>query len=352
MEVQTESQSPEIQTSQPSAEPAAQPQPAAAPAPSPEAGAVPPGESPVQKAIREKASKVDPTIEAPKAAAPATPEFKANYKFRAADKEHEIPEFLRGVIKDEKTQKYVQQLFEKAYGIDAVKERLQRVREENSQVSEAYGKVMQTVELGRSAYQRGDLDTVFKVFNIPEEKVLQWAVRKVQLSQMPPDQRQVHEAREAAERRNWELERAQAQQSQAQMQAQSQQLHQMLDIVLERQDISDIAQSYDQRKGKPGAFRELSIQMGIIEYQQSGKVLSPLEAAQKAIDLLGGKPQTPPQQAAPAAAPPPATTAAPVQPQKVTLPNAGGAAAKAPAKAPVRSLDDLKRKYDEIAASK
>lgn len=297
----------------------------------------------LEEKIREKGT-VAPSLD--KSAVPAAPTFAPNFKFKAANKEHEIPEFLRGVIKDEQSQKYVQQLFEKAYGIDTVKERFQSLRQEHQSLNQAYGSVMQTVQMGREAYQRGDLDTVFQTFRIPEEKVLQWAIKKVQLSQMPPDQRQVHESREQAERRAWELERQQASMSQEHLQSQSEQLMTMLDMVLERPDYSSLAQEFESRKG-PGAFRNLAIQMGEYEYHQTGKVLSPMEAAQRAADLIGGVPQKQPQQAAPAA-PAPATPA--TAPQKIVMPNVGAGKPVTPAKPPMRSLDDLRRKHDELAA--
>lgn len=341
MDLQTELPSNENEQSSQTAEQASPPpgEPKAAPAP-----VVP--DKTLEEKIREKGT-VAPSLD--KAAAPAAPAFAPNFKFKAANKEHEIPEFLRGVIKDEQSQKYVQQLFEKAYGIDTVKERFQSLRQEHQSLNQAYGSVMQTVQMGREAYQRGDLDTVFQTFRIPEEKVLQWAIKKVQLSQMPPDQRQVHESREQAERRAWELERQQASMSQEHLQTQSTQLLEMLDMVLERPDYSSIAQEFEARKG-PGKFRELAIQMGEYEFHQTGKVLSPVEAAQRAADLIGGVPQKQPQQAAPAAPAQPATPAT-VQ-QKIVMPNVGAGKPTVPAKAPVKSLDDLRRIHDTMAAHK
>lgn len=341
MEVQTE-QNLEVT---PSSEPA--PEGASAPPAAPTPGTEPPksvAELVAQKQ-HAKSSVTAPMEKAP--ATPATPPFQPNFKFKAADKFHEIPELLRSVIKDPESQKFVHQLFEKAYGLDVVKEKLQGIRSEHQELQSAYTNVMQPVQMAREAYQRGDLDTVFKTFRISEEKVLQWAVNKVKLSQMPPDQRQVHEAREAAERRNWELERTQAELSQEQLQAQTDQLHQMVDLVLERQDYSAIAQAFDERRGKPGAFRELVFQQGAMEYHTSGKVLSPIDAVKRAVDLVGPAPTAAPQQAAApvATAPAPAPQATP---PKVVLPHVGGTKAAAPAKQPVKSLDDIRRIRDQM----
>lgn len=314
--------------------------PPAATPPAPTPGAP---EQTLEQKIREKGTVAPPADKAP--AAPAAPAFQPNFKFKAANKEHEIPEFLRGVIKDEQSQKFLHQLFEKAYGIDTVKERFQATRQELQQLSQAHGSVMSTVQMGREAYQRGDLDTVFKTFRISEDKVLQWAIKKVQLSQMPPEQRHVHESREQAERRAWELERQQAQISETHLQTQSEQLMQMLDMVLEQPAYSSVAQEFETRKG-PGAFRNLAIQMGEMEYHTTGKVLSPMEAAQRAADLIGGVPQKQPQQAVQAA---PAQSATPATPPKIVLPNVGtGRPAATPAKSPPKSLDDLRKIHAQM----
>lgn len=280
--------------------------------------------------------------------------FKAEYKFKAAGKEHEIPEFLRGVIKDKDSQKYMHDLFEKAYGLPSLKQRFQETRGELQQTQQAFTQVMGQIEEARGAYQRGDLGSVFEIMKIAPEKVLQWAVEQVQLSQLPPEQRQAHEARRAAEKRAMEMEKQTSSMSAQQAQAQSEYIEQMLGLVLERPDISAVAQAYNSRKGTDSAFRELVILMGENEFSRTGKVITPLEAAQKAIELLGEMQPAAKTAAAPAAPVVPATPATPVQTAqpKKAMPNLAGAGAKAssaPAKkAPVRTLDDLRKRHQEM----
>lgn len=314
------------------------------------AAAAPVPEAPKQK-IGEPRPKtgVAPGTEPP----PAAPSYQPNYKFKAHGKEHEIPELLRGVMKDKDTEKYVHDLFEKAYGLGPIKQRFQETREELQSVKQELGGVMEQVTEARTAYQRNDIDSMLDIFQIPHEKMLQWAVEKVQLSQMPPEQRNALEGKRELERKLHEQEKSYRSTSQEQMQVQQEHLRQMLELTLERPDFTAAAQAYDTRKGKEGAFKDLVIQVGKSEWALNQKHLTPLEAAQKALELLGGIPAAPEK----AAATPPAqaTPAAPAQTAKKTLPNLTGAGAKAssaPAKAPMKSLDDLKRRYDEIAAQK
>lgn len=283
-------------------------------------------------------------------AAAAQAAYQANYKFKAAGKEHEIPEFLRSVIKDQKTEKYMQELFEKAYGLPTLKERFQETKAQYQELSQNHNYVMSTIQEAQQAYRSGDLDTVFELFKIDPNKVLNWAVKQVEYSQMPPEQRQLIEAQRAEQRRNAELMKQQQYMTQEQMETQTRYISEMLNMVLERPDYQKISQSYDSRKGTPGAFRDLVARIGESEYALTRKVLSPLEAVQKAVDLLGEMPGPAPQ---PAAAAPAQTQATPqaAPAKKQTLPNLAEANARsnmAPAKSKYRSIDDLKKRHQEL----
>lgn len=276
--------------------------------------------------------------------------YTPDFKFKANNKEHEIPEMLRGLIKSEKEEKYLKDIYQKAYGIEPIKERMNAIRGEYQQLQQTHHSVMEQIGEARTAYQRGDMDTVFDTLKISPEKVLQWAVEKVQLSQMPPEQRQAIEAKRMAEQRAYQLEKQSSYSEQQAMEQQSQYLGQMLELVLERPDFHAVAQAYDSRKATQGAFRELVIKVGQSEHALTGKVLSPLEAAQKAMEWIGEMPK-PAQPAAPAAPAPTATATQATNIKKPnTLPNlanAGARSGSAPAKSKMKSLDDIKKVYDQ-----
>lgn len=325
-------------------------------------GGAPPATQPAEKSglekLREKSAAAGTTPPAAKTADPAAAAvaaalaaFKPNFKFKAAGKEMEVPEYLRGVMKDEDTQKHLHSLLSKAHGIEMIQEKLKGTRTERDEVRTAYSQVMEPIRLGQEAYRRDDMDSVWDILKIDPNKVLQWAVKKVQLSQLPPDQRQVHEDAIAAKRRAWDLERQTDASNRTAAQTQGEQIQQMLDFALERPDISAIAQAYDGKRGKEGSFRELVNLMGDQEFHRTGKIISPIEAVKQAVELLGEKFGAPAQQAAaaPATAAQPAAAATEVKP-KVTLPNTGGSKAAAPARAKVKTLDDIRKLSKEMAS--
>jgi hypothetical protein len=301
-------------------------------------------------------SSVAPSVdEAKEAAAPEMPKYEPNYKFKVMDKEHEVPELLRGAIKDADTEKQVREILEKAYGLDVVKPRLQQEREARKTVETELTGFKQGITELREHYQRGDLDTFFEKLNIPSEKVLQWCLEKVQYQELPPEQRQALDARKEAERRAFLLEKQNEQMNQQYWEQVTNAKSIALDAALARADITSLAQSYDSRpERKPGdpGFKDLVINQGELAWFRSqGKVdLSPEQAIEETIRYLGLKsasqaapamqatpaPMATQQQATPAAKP-----AAPA-PKAPVLPNISGRQAS-PMKSKPRSIDDLKK---------
>lgn len=286
-------------------------------------------------------------------AAPAAPTepaaFTPEWKFKVMDKEHEIPENFRSLVKDAETQKQVKEIFEKAYGLDHVKQRHQGLQAKFQEVNTAHGQVMGSIQELREHYQRGDFDTFFNRLQIPEEKILQWVINKAQYNQLPPEQRKVLDDKRAAEMRTVELEK-QTRTYEQQLQVQQTQAKQFgLQIALEKPDVKQFAQNFDSAAGKKAGdfIREVAEYGEYVWYASQGKVdLTPEQAIQQVMSRYGGffqsqAPQAP--QAAPMA-PAPGTP-----PATKPLPNlAGRGASSAVAARPkVRSLDDLKK----IAAS-
>lgn len=322
----------------------------------PQAAATPPAkqEKGLLDKIREKGNVAPPAVKPSEQAAAEAAEkvaFKAKLKYRSWGKDNDVPELFHGLMTDEKKEKFVHDLLNRAQSADIIRERMQEVKQSRDQAHQAYMQVMEPIRLGQEAYKRGDMDSVFETLRIDPNKVLQWAYEKVQLSQMPPEQRKLHEERAQAQRLNWENERKISAMSQQSLEQQADQLDQMIDLVLERQDFSSFAQEFDTRKGKQGAFRDVVALMGDQEYQRTGKLISPLEAAKMAVDFLGMKTGTQAAPQAQAVTPQPQAQPAPAPAEKkVTLPNVGGQKASAPAKAKVKSIDDLRKIHQQMAA--
>jgi hypothetical protein len=281
---------------------------------------------------------------------PAAAPYQPNFKFKVLGAEHEIPELLRGAIKDADSEKFVRQIFEKAYGLEPIKEKYNQHRTEYQSLKGNFETMQSEINEARECYNRGDFDNLFKKLNIPEEKVLQWVVDKVNYNQLPPEQKQALDAKKAAEQQKLELEKSYTSETTQLQQQLAQHKQQMLDLVLERSDYQQVMQGYDSKKG-PGKFRELVVTVAQNAWYTQQKDLSPMEAVKGAIELLGVEPQNPAAAMAAAAqgVAQPASSQSNVPAKKVTIPNLGSGKAASPAKPKFTSVDDLKREYDKIA---
>lgn len=295
------------------------------------------------------------------AATPDAPKWEPNFKFKVMDKEHEIDEFVRGAIKDADTEKKVRELYEKAYGLDVVKPRFHETREELKSLKETHSNVMQGVQDLRELYSQGDFDGFFERLKIPQEKILQWVIDKAQYSELPPEQRQVLDARRQAEKEASELRKQNQNLGQQYEEALVQARNTALQVELTKPDVSTFAEAFDSKgfknaKGEAITFMDAVIETGEYAwYASKGKVdLSPEQAIQEVMARYGAvlQPQTQTQTQQPAHPPiiPPqgaaATTAAQVaaSPKKTsTIPNVAGRQTSSVAKPKPKTLEDLKK---------
>ena len=283
-----------------------------------------------------------------KTEAPA-PAFQPNWKVKVMDKELEIPEAFRALMKDEKTEKEVREIFEKAYGLDVVKTKHIELRGKLQNTEKELGVYKGGISELRQIYQKGDFDGFFERLQIPQQEVLQWVLEKVNYSQLPPEQRQVLDEKKRAERQADQLEKQSASSQQNYEKRMQQVTASLLESALARDDVRKFAADFDARVGKPDSFRERVIDQGELAFMTSEEDwVDPNQVVSQVMTQYGpfiaGNAQSP-------AASPISEAAAPAQQQTVvatpakptpTIPNVSGRASS-PMKNKPKSLDDLKQ---------
>jgi len=303
-------------------------------------------------ALREKAAKVLAGKDTSKGVAPSAekvvtedkPVYTPNFKFKVLDKEQEIDEWARGIVKDPDTEKKVRELFEKAYGLDHVKQERTRYRDAAAQAEQQYGALSRGLDYLGQMIDKGDLNGFFKELKIPEEKVLQYALSRVQYKELPPEQRQKVDAEYQTQQRLEYFERANQELLGAFQQTQIQQRTNELDSFLGRQDVAQAAQVFDQRVGRAGAFRDEVVKRG----QYYASLPQPMDipvaqAVQEILSYVG--PINPQAQAQGEIEEAAAPLAAPAQ--KPIIPNIKGRGTS-PIKKAVRSIDDIRARAKEF----
>ena len=204
-------------------------------------------------------------------------------------------------------------------------------------------------ETFQSAVKSGDLnklDAFWKKLDISQDTIMQYALEKVKLHEMPAEQRNAVLAKQNAEFQADDIRRQQASLSQGYMEQRQQMKQLMLESAYNRAENVAAASDFDARVGKPGMFKEEVRRYGEQEWFRSGgKVdLSPDQAILGVINHYGLKTT---------AQAPAAPTAAPVLPNRdprqnvivktaPTIPNLGGGGSQSPLKSRPKSIEDLK----------
>jgi len=243
------------------------------------------GITPIESDPRENPEEVTDIIEPP----PEEDDWKPDYKFKVMDKEHEFDEFIKPIVNKDNYEK-VRDLYEKAYGIDFVKSKKSELENEVNQykeIEQKYNQQNQSLGYLGSLIKNKDYHTLFNELKIPDQDVMKYSLDRVQYQDLPPEQKAEYDSNIEAKQRLRNLE-MQNQQFQSQVQAQAAQARVAeLDNYLSSGQMKELVDSFDQRAGRPGSFKEEVMRRGQLAYYTSGKDLSVKEATEEVVKLFG-----------------------------------------------------------------
>jgi hypothetical protein len=280
---------------------------------------------------------------APPAAAAYTPNFKFKYVDpEGKDVEGEVDDAFKALVKNAEMEKKVRELYEKSHSLDFIKGGRQKAQQTASQVSAELTELKGGIDQLRKYVQAGDFDSFFEALEIPQQRVMQYALQVAQREKMDPAQRQAYDQHTQQRRQMMQLQEQnqtlQQQYTNAAVQARTVEL----DGVLSRPEVAATASAFDSRVGRPGAFRAEVIRRGQHAFHTQG---SDVPAEALVADMLSTfgplvSPQAPAgMSGAPAMAAPQA---------KPTLPNIMGKGTS-PAKRVPKNLADLRQMAQQAA---
>lgn len=213
--------------------------------------------------------------------------YTPNFKYNILGKEQEFDAFLRGVIKDSETEEKIRSLYTKAYGLDHMKGQYLKTRDILQTKDKEMSSITSQLQEVSGYLGKKDFGNFFKSFNVKPDDVLEWAVQFAERKQLPPEQQQMFEAREAAETQLRDVQR-QNEWLQQQYNSQVANTRQMeLNQSMADSQVSDFAMAYDQRTGQEGAFEMEVVRRGALHYQMTGQDLPPQEVVKQTLFALG-----------------------------------------------------------------
>lgn len=274
------------------------------------------------------------------------PEWQPNYKFKVKDKELEFDDWVKPLVTKE-TQDKFREVFEKAHGIDAVKQDRQSLREELRAIREEKERIDTSLQYLSQYVQKKDYRSFFEALQIPKEEILRYAIDELKYQEMSPEQRQEIDAYRQNQYRLSQLEMQNQQlMREYESMTQAQKVNE-LESELSRQDIAEMARSYDARVGEPGAFRKEVISRGAYWESVHGQTISAKQAVDEVLRLVGGTVGSAPQAGAPSQTMTPGQAVVQNR-QKPVIPNVQGASGSSPAKKRPGSIEDLRRMREQM----
>jgi hypothetical protein len=276
---------------------------------------------------------------------PEKPAYQPSYKVKTYDKEYDIPERFKGLLTDEASEKEVKEFLGKAFAFETLKEKNERFKNDYEKVNTNYTSLSKSVDTLGKYLNNDDFDSFFDTLKVPEAKLQQWMLQKLQLKELPPEQqaiynkkseyqKQLYNAEQEREYYKGQYETFQTQQNEAALAQVDNQLNQLLSDP----KVDQTAKSFDQRLNQPGAFKKEVIQRAYLIEQTSGVRLTPDQAVAEVMKLYGfNQPVNPSNNV--------------VAPQdgikKPTLPTVSGKTTS-PAAQQIKSIDDLKKIRTQI----
>jgi hypothetical protein len=269
-----------------------------------------------------------------------TPAWTPDWKFKAAGKEHEIPETYRGLAKDQNSLDEIKRLHEKAYGVDALvqsRDTLKRQYAELQPRLQEYENVTKSIEKLEFFVQNKDFDSFFQALGIPDKAIIGWIQEKIDLQGAAPEVRAQYEKSRQLTSQQWEQQQELSRYKATAEEYEQHKAYQTVETSV-TQLAGDIAQSYDSKMGQ-GAFVDFVINKGIQLTQAFGREPSleqVIEIAKSELSKLGV--YQPPQAVQSQASVGTTTTSAPKQKPTIPIVPAGG---QSPIKQPIKSMKDL-----------
>lgn len=283
--------------------------------------------------------------------------YNPNLKFKYLDAkqnaklEKEFDEWIKPVIKDSDTEKKVRELYEKAYGLDHAKSSREKVRTENETLRHENTETKRALGVLSTFVQNDDMQSFFEALKIPEDKVMKWALNRIQYRELPPEKRAEYDNMRNVQQRAALLEE-QNQRLTEQYQTHSVQTRMSeLDRSLADPQVGTVAQEFDRRMGYEGAFKKAVVERGQYYWAIHQQDIPVGQAVNEVLQMIGGMPQTaaPTSDIANQNASQGALGVSQTPERKPVIPNIQGRGTSPARKIP-RSIADLKKISAELAS--
>lgn len=301
----------------------------------PDAEEVPPG----HLAAEEETSEEEPAEE--------VPAYEADYSFNVRGEKKEFDDWAKPLVVDKETEEHYRGIMAKVHGIEAVQESRDKYKNQYEEIQPEFTRI--TSDLGKLAHYRdtGNMKAFQETLGLKDEAILQRAQEILNYNEMDPAQRQAFDQQQNMGVQQYDLAQQNQNLQNAYHQQQVEFKNNEINLTLMNPQVNELAQSFDQRMGREGAFKEEIWNRGRYHAMVNKVEITTQQAVDEVLQMVGAgdlnAPQAPTQTPAPqgfaqpAAAPP-------------TIPKVSGSG-QSPARPVVKSIADLRARRQDMFGS-
>lgn len=287
--------------------------------------------TPPTEPVAAEAPQAEATAQATSAEAPA---YTPSYKYKAFQKDYDVPEEYRGYIKTKEDEERITKALSALSGVDVYKNRF-------NEVDTKYRNLEKTVNTFNQYLNDGDLDTFFSALKIPEKMIYDYVHKKLSYEDLPPEQKRIYDEQQEFKRRSQTLGQQNQEYMSRMEKLETQIKQQELNSALSHPEVQSIQKTYDTNHG-PNAFWNKVVSLGAFYEKVHGVDKSASELIQELTGEL--KPWLNQAQQSPQSLQP----QVPQAPQKKPVIPKVGSGSGAPASRAIKSVEDLKRMQKEM----
>lgn len=226
---------------------------------------------------------VDPAVTAPVtpvAPVSAVPAYTPNFKYSVRGQEKEISEKYRALIKDAESEKELKELFEKAEGLDFVKQDRASLKAEHEGFKQQITPYMQEYHKFTTLRDKGNLGAALSVAGISDDQLAEYLYNKLQAEQNPQQATLLKNQQEAS-LREFDMEGQLQRYQQMEQQIQAQQFEFNLSQAVAAH--KDVVSTIEGKWGRPGSFMEEVKSYGIAQFHM-GQNLTEAQAVDAVLN--------------------------------------------------------------------
>lgn len=212
-------------------------------------------------------------------------EYVPNLKFKVYDEEKEFDEFLKPYVNKDNEEQF-RDILTKAYGLDGVKSKLEKTRDDLSHKEQAYSGLENGVKQLQSLLDNKKYGDVFRALKIDDEDLFDYASERLNYRDLPPEEKSKIDLERQVELENQRLKQQNEELYARQEEEKFNRHEREVSLAMQSPNVQQHATAFDKKFGE-GSFRDEIQQVGLYHYKKTGKDISPAEAAERVINKYG-----------------------------------------------------------------